>query len=69
VNDTTSIEHAPISERLELGALLAFAFVLPLFEAPKNLLWIAFLQFGSGTGGARDLGGPWHRTQDTCPLD
>ena len=40
-------------------ALLAFAFVLPLFEAPKNLFW--FIYAGLWTANrwrARDFGGP-----------
>jgi hypothetical protein len=38
----TEITRMPILERLERDTLVAFASVLPLFEAPKSLLWIAF---------------------------
>lgn len=46
--------------RLEHFALYAFAFVLPLLEAPKNLLWLAYaaLWFTNRTR-ARDFGGAW----------
>jgi hypothetical protein len=39
----TSAAHAPISARIERDLLVALAFVLPLFEAPKNILWVALL--------------------------
>jgi O-antigen ligase len=57
-----SVVRVPISERIELGTLLALAFVLPLFEAPKNLLWMAFLAIWlANRFRARDFGGPWNR--------
>src|SRR4026209_2833384 len=45
VNDTTqrALALVSVSERVERGALLALGFVLPLLEAPKNLLWIGFV--------------------------
>jgi O-antigen ligase len=47
-------------ERVEHGVLLALAFVLPLFEAPKNLLWIAFVAIWIwNRARARDFGGRW----------
>jgi O-antigen ligase len=56
-----SVVRMPISERIELGTLLALAFVLPLFEAPKNLLWMAFLAIWlANRFRARDFGGPWN---------
>lgn len=46
--------------QLELLALYAFAFVLPLFEAPKNLLWIVYLALWVvNRRRSRDYGGPW----------
>jgi O-antigen ligase len=49
-------------ERIEQGILLGLAFVLPLFEAPKNLLWVAFVVLWLGNRvRARDFGGRWDR--------
>ncbi len=46
--------------QLETLALLALAFVLPQFEAPKNLLWIAYaLLWFVNRWRARDFCGPW----------
>jgi O-antigen ligase len=57
-----SLGRAQISERVERGALLALAFILPLFEAPKNVLWIALLAIWlANRWRARDFGGPWDR--------
>ncbi|MSP98686.1 MAG: O-antigen ligase family protein [Betaproteobacteria bacterium] len=51
--------------RLELLALCAFAFVLPLFEAPKNLLWIVYVGLWIASHArSRDFGGRW-QTWDT----
>lgn len=64
LNETVqrSFAHAQISERVERGALLALAFILPLFEAPKNVLWIALLAIWlASRWRARDFGGPWDR--------
>jgi O-antigen ligase len=48
------------SEQLETFAICAFAFVLPQFEAPKNLLWIAYvLLWIVNRWRARNFGGPW----------
>lgn len=61
VNDSIGrFARAPISERIERGALLALAFVLPLYEAPKNLLWIALIALWlANRWRARDFGGRW----------
>ncbi len=57
---SATFAHAPISERIECSVLIAFAFVLPLFEAPKNLLWIAFIAVWlANRWRVRDFGGPW----------
>ena len=32
----------PMSRRLEIGLLLALCIFLPLYEAPKNLAWLAY---------------------------
>lgn len=46
--------------QLELFALYAFAFVLPQFEAPKNLLWIVYLAMWLfNRWRARDFGARW----------
>ncbi len=46
--------------QLELLALYAFAFVLPQFEAPKNLLWLIYAGLWVvNRRRARDFGGPW----------
>jgi O-antigen ligase len=46
--------------QLEAFAICAFAFVLPQFEAPKNLLWIAYVALWIvNRWRARDFGGPW----------
>ena len=47
-------------QRLEIGALLGFAFVLPMLEAPKNLLWLAYAALWiAHRWRTRDFGGPW----------
>ena len=46
--------------RLEHLVLYAFAFVLPLFEVPKNLLWLIYVGLWfSNRLRSRDFGGPW----------
>ena len=46
--------------QLEALVICAFAFVLPQFEAPKNLLWIAYIVLWIvNRWKARDFGGPW----------
>lgn len=56
----TSRARAPLAQRLEHAALLLLAFVLPLFEAPKNLLWLAYCALWlANRGRARDFGGHW----------
>lgn len=56
----TSSARNPISIRIERELLLALAFVLPLFEAPKNILWIAFVVLWlANRGRTRSFGGPW----------
>jgi O-antigen ligase len=52
----------PMAQRIEVGTLLAFAFVVPLFEAPKNLLWLAYVAIWIvNRWRTRDFGGPWDR--------
>lgn len=47
---------------IEFSWLLALAFFLPLFEAPKNLCWLGFvLTWLINRARARDWGGPWDR--------
>jgi O-antigen ligase len=43
IDATLSAGRTPASVRIEGGLLVALAFVLPLFEAPKNILWIVLL--------------------------
>ena len=46
--------------QIEAFAICAFAFVLPQFEAPKNLLWLVYaLLWVINRWRARDFGGPW----------
>ena len=46
--------------QLELFVLYAFAFVLPLFEAPKNLLWLVYaILWVANRLRNRSFGGPW----------
>jgi O-antigen ligase len=50
------------AQRLEWWALIGLAFVLPLLEAPKNLLWLAYvLLWLWNRARAQDFGGPWER--------
>ena len=52
--------RAPLLQRLEHASLLGMALVLPLLEAPKNLLWIAFaVLWLANRWRARDFGGRW----------
>ena len=47
---------------VETGLLLALCVFLPLFEAPKNLLWIAYAaSWIANRIRARDFGGRWDR--------
>lgn len=49
-----------LSRRLELFLLLAFVFFLPLYEAPKNVLWAAYVMaWLANRARARDFGGQW----------
>ena len=46
--------------KIELIALYALALVLPMFEAPKNLLWIIYaVLWIANRSRTRDFGGPW----------
>jgi O-antigen ligase len=47
---------------VEFFWLLALVFFLPLFEAPKNICWLAYLlTWMYNRGRTRDWGGPWDR--------
>ncbi len=47
---------------MEFFWLLALVFFLPLFEAPKNICWLAYvLTWAYNRARARDWGGPWDR--------
>lgn len=49
-----------MSRRLEIGALLALCFFLPLYEAPKNIFWVLYaLVWLVNRIRARDFGGRW----------
>src|SRR5882672_5196490 len=51
---------SPASRRLEIGLLLALCIFLPLYEAPKNLAWLAYaLVWLANRARARDFGGRW----------
>jgi O-antigen ligase len=48
------------ARRIELGALLALAFVLPLYEAPKSIAWAVFVvAWLVNRARARNFGGRW----------
>jgi hypothetical protein len=48
------------SRRVEVGLLIAVCLFLPLYEAPKNIFWIAYaLTWIANRARARDFGGPW----------
>jgi O-antigen ligase len=50
----------PMSRRLEIGLLLALCIFLPLYEAPKNLAWLAYaLVWLANRVRGRDFGGRW----------
>ena len=58
-----------LSARLEHAALLAFAAVLPLFEFPKNLLWLAWLALWLwNRARSGDWGGAWDRWDSAAAL-
>lgn len=45
---------------IETGLLVALCFFLPLYEAPKNLLWLAYVAaWMVNRARAREFGGPW----------
>ena len=49
-----------IGRRIELGALLALAFFLPLYEAPKSITWVVFVvAWLVNRARARNFGGRW----------
>jgi len=46
--------------RAEFWILAGLLFVLPLFEAPKNILWVLYVLVWLGNRArSRDFGGPW----------
>jgi len=54
------VAHTPISARIERDLLIALTFVLPLFEAPKNILWVALLAVWlANRARAHTFGGRW----------
>src|SRR6266849_5077684 len=62
VDDTTrpSLAFVPVLERIERGTLIALAFVLPLFEFPKNVLCLIFVAIWLfNRWRAHDFGGRW----------
>src|SRR5438105_2591315 len=49
-----------MNRRLEIGLLLALCIFLPLYEAPKNLAWLAYaLVWSANRVRERDFGGRW----------
>lgn len=49
-----------MSRRIELGLLLALCVVLPLYEAPKSIAWLAYvIVWLANRVRTRDFGGPW----------
>jgi len=62
MSDTVFVPSSPVAvpRRIEHGTLLALAFVLPLFEAPKNILWVVFVAIWLlNRWQTRDFGGRW----------
>ena len=58
----TAVTLGPVSLRIERELLVALAFVLPLFEAPKNILCLVLLAvYLVNRVRARDFGGRWDR--------
>ena len=52
---------AAFGRRSELAALVALCFFLPLYEAPKNIAWAAYvLLWLVNRFRARNFGGPWN---------
>jgi O-antigen ligase len=50
----------PLGRRSELGALIALALCLPLYEAPKNIAWLVYvLAWLANRARMRDFGGRW----------
>jgi O-antigen ligase len=48
------------ARRLEVGALLALAFFLPLYEAPKAIAWLLYVALWlANRARVRDFGGRW----------
>ena len=46
--------------KIEVGALLALAFFLPLYEAPKSIAWLVYVvAWIVNRARRRDFGGPW----------
>lgn len=49
-----------LGRRIEVGALLALAIFLPLYEAPKSIAWVAYVvAWLANRARRRDFGGPW----------
>ena len=54
---------------VEFFWLLALAFFLPLYEAPKNICWLAYvLTWIYNRARAREWGGPWDRWDSLIAL-
>lgn len=49
-----------LARRIEIGALIALAFFLPLYEAPKTIAWFIFVvAWLANRARSRDFGGRW----------
>lgn len=49
-----------IGRRIEIGSLIALCLFLPLYEAPKNIAWLAYVAaWLVNRARARDFGGRW----------
>jgi O-antigen ligase len=61
MNDTVlASPDEAMCRRIEHGVLVVLAFVLPLFEAPKNILWVVFVAIWLlNRWRSRDFGGRW----------
>ena len=57
------------SHCVELGLLLILCFFLPIYEAPKNLAWLAYaLAWVVNRAWSRDFGGRWDGWDTACAL-
>jgi len=58
-----------VARRIELGALIALAIFLPLYEAPKSIAWLVFVvAWLASRVRSRDFGSRWDRWDSVIAL-